>query len=221
VGIGTASPSAKLQVQKSGKSFQLYDASTNDGAYMVLAGSSTTKNWCIGNQFNVAGTLEFTQTSAIGGTTIGASPSLAIDTASNVNISIGSLTVGTGTPSWTRYPSTEFSNASAGGTRNVTITCNSSTGEYYAKIILVGLCTYGGGTYFNKIVEVCGFGGIAGAITSISNTGYGAGSPPTVVVTQPTTGTINVAVTFVGNYRTTFHIESLRASNMFITAVSA
>ena len=88
VGIGTASPTTKLQVQKNGKSFQLWDASTNDGAYMVYAGASTTKNWCIGNQFNVSGALEFTQTSASGGTTIGTTPSMVID-------SSGRLLVGT------------------------------------------------------------------------------------------------------------------------------
>jgi hypothetical protein len=84
VGIGTSSPVTKLQVQKSGKSFQLYDASTNDGAYMVFAGSNTTKNWCIGNQFNVGGGLEFTQTSASAGTTIGSTPAMVIDSSGNL-----------------------------------------------------------------------------------------------------------------------------------------
>ena len=90
VGIGTASPTTKLQVQKNGKSFQLWDASTNDGAYMVYAGASTTKNWCIGNQFNVSGALEFTQTSASGGTTIGTTPSMVIDSSGNVGIGTAS-----------------------------------------------------------------------------------------------------------------------------------
>ena len=90
VGIGTASPTTKLQVQKNGKSFQLWDASTNDGAYMVYAGASTTKNWCIGNQFNVSGALEFTQTSASGGTTIGTTPSMVIDSSGNVGIGTSS-----------------------------------------------------------------------------------------------------------------------------------
>jgi hypothetical protein len=84
VGIGTSSPVTKLQVQKSGKSFQLYDASTNDGAYMVFAGSNTTKNWCIGNQFNVGGGLEFTQTSASAGTTIGSTPAMVLDSSGNL-----------------------------------------------------------------------------------------------------------------------------------------
>jgi hypothetical protein len=84
VGIGTSSPVTKLQVQKSGKSFQLYDASTNDGVYMVFAGSNTTKNWCIGNQFNVSGGLEFTQTSASAGTTIGSTPAMILDSSGNL-----------------------------------------------------------------------------------------------------------------------------------------
>ena len=97
VGIGTASPTTKLQVQKNGKSFQLWDASTNDGAYMVYAGASTSKNWCIGNQFNVSGALEFTQTSASGGTTIGTTPSMVIDSSGNLLVgttSIPSASVG-------------------------------------------------------------------------------------------------------------------------------
>lgn len=91
VGIGTASPNRKLHVQYAGAALQLYDASNNSGTGLFLAGSSSNKNWFIGNQYNVNDALEFTPSSSAGTTVVGSTPALVI-------LSGGYVGIGTTTP---------------------------------------------------------------------------------------------------------------------------
>jgi hypothetical protein len=112
-----------------------------------------------------------------------------------------------------------FYNGSVGNTRNITISGMNTTGEYYAKVMLIGLCSYSGSGYFTRIVEFCGFGNEA-RVSTISNTATGGGTPPTVVVTAPTTSTVNLAVTFPSNYRCVAYLESFQGVDMYFSGIS-
>jgi hypothetical protein len=71
VGIGTSSPSYRLQLVNSASStvIGIDNAGDNSGAGTAFLGSNTNKNWFIGNQYNVNGGLEFTRSTANGGST--------------------------------------------------------------------------------------------------------------------------------------------------------
>ena len=87
VGIGTTSPSYKLDINAgNAASFaRIATSASNNGAGLILAGAfSGQKNWVIANQYNVNGSLEFTQTTAAGGSTIGTTPSMVIDSSGNL-----------------------------------------------------------------------------------------------------------------------------------------
>ena len=112
-----------------------------------------------------------------------------------------------------------FYSTTSSGTRNITISGLNNTGEYYAKVTLVGLCGYAGGGYFTRIVEFTGYGA-EGRVTTISNTATGGDLPPTVVVTAPNTSTVNIAVTFAGNYRCVAYLETYSGTAMYISGVS-
>jgi len=84
VGIGTSSPAAKLQVNSTGKALQVFDASNNSGTGIFFAGSSTNKNWFIGNQYNVNDAFEITPSAAGGTTTIGTTPAVVITSGGNL-----------------------------------------------------------------------------------------------------------------------------------------
>jgi hypothetical protein len=93
VGIGTSSPNRKLHVQSSGAAIQLFDASSNAGTGIFFAGSSTNKNWFIGNQYNINDALEFTPSAATGTATIGSTPVMTM-------LSGGNVGIGTSTPAF-------------------------------------------------------------------------------------------------------------------------
>jgi len=87
VGIGTTTPDAVLQVyQNSGKVATFGNNVNNNGNYIVLAGSISNKNWVISNNMLVGGEFGIGRTSAAGGTIIGSTHDLMIDTSGNVGI---------------------------------------------------------------------------------------------------------------------------------------
>lgn len=97
VGVGTASPSYKLDVQgASGQTWTRIStpSGTNNGAALIFQGAtSVRKNWAIGAQINVDGGLEFTQSTAAGGTTF-TTPAMILDV--NGNLLLGTTTQATG-----------------------------------------------------------------------------------------------------------------------------
>ena len=89
LGVGTTSPAYRLDVAKSGDAawIRVGDSSANGGAGVIFKGASTSvKNWVIANQYNVNGGLEFTQTTANGGSTIGSTPAMTLDASGNLQI---------------------------------------------------------------------------------------------------------------------------------------
>lgn len=110
-----------------------------------------------------------------------------------------------------------FYRTSGGNTRNITISCG-TTGEYYAKLVLVGLCSYSGAGYFTRTVEFTGYAGES-RIAQISNTATGGQTPPTVVMTAPSNGTVNAAVTFPDNYRCVAYLHTIAGTQMYISNV--
>ena len=92
LGIGTASPARRLDIRNSGNAVYANVGNyggDNAGALLLLSGSSTTKNWFIGNQFNVSGALEFTQSTSNGGTSIAAAPSMILNASGNLSLAEG------------------------------------------------------------------------------------------------------------------------------------
>jgi hypothetical protein len=83
LGIGTSSPAYKLDVAGQ---FSRIGQSGGAGAGLILAGASAAKNWVIASQYNLSGTLEFTQTTAVGGSTISGTPSMVINASGDVGI---------------------------------------------------------------------------------------------------------------------------------------
>jgi hypothetical protein len=88
VGIGTSSPGTNLDVVVgSGTATQkLGSSSVAGGSYLNLHGASASKTWFIGANYNLAGVLEFTQSTANGGTTPSSTPAMVLSTAGNVGI---------------------------------------------------------------------------------------------------------------------------------------
>jgi hypothetical protein len=89
LGIGTSSPSYKLDVLNSGTTWaRLGNGGSNSGAGLILAGASTSKNWVISNEYNISGALEFTQTTVAGGSTIGSSAALTLSSSGNLGLGV-------------------------------------------------------------------------------------------------------------------------------------
>ena len=110
LGIGRTSPSAKLDV--GGTSVKLTNNDSADVTVQIgpdtpsaarsgrigLITSSTQKNWYVANSWNVSGALEFTQTTAAGGSTMSGTPSMVLD--SSGNLLVGTTTNFNSDPNW-------------------------------------------------------------------------------------------------------------------------
>jgi len=72
-----------------GTTIQIRDASTNNGARVLFLGSSTAKNFLVGNQWTTADTFEITPSTTNGGTTF-TTPALVVTGSGNVGIGITS-----------------------------------------------------------------------------------------------------------------------------------
>ena len=85
VGVGVTSPAYRLQFSNgtSATILGVDNAGDNSGAGVALLGGSTVKNWFIGNQYNVNGGLEFTPSTATGGSTF-TTPAMVLDSSSNL-----------------------------------------------------------------------------------------------------------------------------------------
>ncbi len=92
VGIGTTTPGFNLQVAGTGVSAAFGAAANNNGAGVAFLGSSTGKNFFIGNQYNIGGALEITPSTANGGSTF-TTPVVTI--LSTGNVGIGTTAPGT------------------------------------------------------------------------------------------------------------------------------
>jgi hypothetical protein len=102
LGVGTSSPSAKLDV--AGTSAKLTNQTGADSTVQIgpdtpsatrsgrigFITSSTQKNWYIANNWNAtaAGGLEFTQTTAAGGSTMSTTPSMLLDLNGNLGLGV-------------------------------------------------------------------------------------------------------------------------------------
>jgi hypothetical protein len=85
VGVGTTTPDALLQVYATaGKVATFGNNVNNNGNYVVLGGTVSTKNWVLANNMIVGGEFGIGRTSANGGTTIGSAYDLMIDTSGNL-----------------------------------------------------------------------------------------------------------------------------------------
>ena len=69
----------------------LGSSAVSGGSYTNYHGASGTKTWFVGSNYNVAGALEFWQSTTNGGTTPGSSPAMMID-------SLGNVAIGTSSP---------------------------------------------------------------------------------------------------------------------------
>ena len=181
VGIGTTAPNRKLHVQSSAAAIQLYNASDNGGTGIFFAGSSSNKNWFIGNQYNVNDALEFTPSAAAGTTTVGSTPAMVIQSAGNVGI-------GTSTPGYKLHVQ-----GSATEATDIFVKVSSSYSDGYdAGISLDNTFTGGrnytivstnnsrgvlGGGKFAIIDKTAGYSTVRVIIDSSGNVGIGTTSP--------------------------------------------
>jgi hypothetical protein len=147
-GIGTSSPSARLDV--AGTSAKLTNNTTADVTVQIgpdtpnagrsgrigFINSSTEKNWYIANSWNITGALEFTQTTAAGGSTMSGTPSMTINSAGNVLVGTtglsGRLAVESSAGTYTAH---------LRNTRN-------TVGDYALYLRLGGSNTNGTGSYY-------------------------------------------------------------------------
>ena len=100
VGIGTSSPTAKLDV--AGTVSKLTNQTGADSTVLIgpdtpsatrsgrigFITSSTQKNWYIANNWNTTGCLEFNQTTAAGGSTMSGTPSMVLDSSGNLGLGV-------------------------------------------------------------------------------------------------------------------------------------
>jgi hypothetical protein len=90
LGIGTSSPSVKLDVQVASgtATVKVGNGTVSGGALLNLQGASGAKTWFVGSNYNIAGGLEFTQSTANGGSTIGSTPSMLLDSSGNLGLGV-------------------------------------------------------------------------------------------------------------------------------------
>lgn len=219
VGIGTNNPSSLLEI-------------SGTAAYNVLSvvGSSGTAAYSRfnnGTNYSYFGTDDSTGSAFVGvanSTNIwnngafplifspGATEKMRITSSGAVGIGVASIAANTKLQvqgglvhsGYSKFVSTVEGSDTTGPYNNFTISLNTgNSGEYYAKLFVVGLCGYTGSTYFTYIVEVTGYGS-ENRITEISRNRYGTGSSPGFVISAGTMsgGVINWTVNTNGtNYR--------------------
>ena len=143
IGINCDSPlNTDLQVgTNSGQIAMGENASGNGACRLKFQGSDTQKAWQISTNDNVGGALEFTQSTAAGGTTYSSTPAVVISSAGNVGINqvgpsfpltingtasnhAGAVTIATN-----GYSAFLFYNSSGGHVGNIAI--NASSTSYY------------------------------------------------------------------------------------------
>lgn len=95
LGIGTVSPAYTLQVGEGNGQMSLGNATSGNGSSRLKFLSSTSqKNWQISTNDTIGGALEFTQTTAGGGTTFATSPAMLIDSSGSLAIGTSSIPTG-------------------------------------------------------------------------------------------------------------------------------
>ena len=86
VGIGISDPDVALQVGRSGGTIAIGGGATGNGSsYLKMRGSNSTTNWQIATNDTAAGALEFTPSTAGGGTTF-TTPAMVVGANSNVGV---------------------------------------------------------------------------------------------------------------------------------------
>ena len=73
----------------------LGSSAVSGGSYTNYHGASGTKTWFVGSNYNVAGALEFWQSTTNGGTTPGSSPAMMIDSSGRLLVGTDSAPAGT------------------------------------------------------------------------------------------------------------------------------
>ena len=185
VGIGTTAPSELFEVYKtSGKTALFGNATANNGNYITLAGTVSTKNFVLANNMYVGGEFAIGRTSVNGGTTIGTTPDFVIDQNGNVLIGKSTTTANGGVlqvSNGITFPATQSASSDANtlddyeeGTWTPSITLNSGTATTYT----IGTATY---TKTGRVVVVIGsIIGTNGTFGSTNNYARMTGLPFTV-----------------------------------------
>jgi hypothetical protein len=78
VGVGTSSPNRKLEIQTNTLGIRLNNTTAGGNAGIEMLTGASNYSWIIGAQYNISG-LEFTRSTAVGGTTY-STPSMTLDT---------------------------------------------------------------------------------------------------------------------------------------------
>jgi hypothetical protein len=137
VGIGTASPTQKLDVAGSAiigntsgnQGLLIGNASGNSGAYINYLSSSAVVNWQVGSNIINSGSLTFTPSTAAGGSTF-TTPAGRFDSAGNFhfNSGYGSIAVAYGCRAWVNFNGTGTVAIRASG--NVSSITDNAGGDY-------------------------------------------------------------------------------------------
>ena len=90
VGIGLSNPATTLDivVPTGTASIKVGDGTVSGAAYINLQGVSGAKTWFISSNYNVGGALEFTQSTANGGSTIAGTASMLLDSSGNLGLGV-------------------------------------------------------------------------------------------------------------------------------------
>ena len=90
VGIGLSNPATTLDIVVSTgtASIKVGDGTVSGAAYINLQGVTAAKTWFISSNYNVGGALEFTQSTANGGSTIAGTALMLLDASGNLGIGV-------------------------------------------------------------------------------------------------------------------------------------